>query len=52
MEQQIITAENGYIELDSWIKNNSVEKLMVVCDDSIKFQKKLGSHIEGLSELK
>ena len=35
--QKIITAENNYIELDNWIRENKTGRLMLVCDSSLKF---------------
>ena len=35
--QKIITAKNDYIELDNWISENHIGKLMLVCDASHKF---------------
>ncbi len=34
--QKVITAENNYIQLDEWLKDNSVKKLMLVCDSSLR----------------
>lgn len=50
MDQRIITSEDGYKELDTWLKDTGVNRLLLVCDESIKYQKKLGSHIDGLAE--
>ena len=48
MEQKIITSDNGYMKLDTWIIGNSIRKLLLVCDDSIKYQKELSIHMDGL----
>lgn len=50
MEQKIITSDNNYRELDIWIRGKSIKKLMLVCDDSIRYQKKLSEHMEGIKE--
>ncbi len=50
MDQRIITSEDNYKALDRWIKESGIRKLMLVCDDSIKFQKELGEHIDGIGD--
>ena len=35
--QSIITSGNNFIQLDDWIKQNNIQKLMLVCDSSLKF---------------
>lgn len=35
--QSIITSESNFVQLDDWIKQNSIQKLMLVCDSSLKF---------------
>ena len=35
--QKVITVENNYIQLDEWLKDNGVKKLLLVCDSSLKF---------------
>lgn len=35
--QSIITSENNFIQLDDWIKQNNIQKLMLVCDISLQF---------------
>lgn len=45
MEQRLITAKDNYAELDFWLAGK--EKILLVCDDSIKF---LGSFNKKLEE--
>ena len=37
MTQTIITAKDDYAELDDWFKENKITKVLLVCDESIKF---------------
>ena len=37
MQQQIITAENNYEQLDSWIRGTGAGTVMLVCDSSLQF---------------
>lgn len=46
MEQLIIRAENDYKGLDDWIGKKEIRKILLVCDDSILFQKKFVTHLE------
>lgn len=45
MSQKIITAENGYAELDRWVKENNIKKLMLVCDSSLQFLTSINEHL-------
>ena len=45
MAQNIITAKDGYKELDYWLNRNSVKNLLLVCDRSIEFHKELNNHL-------
>ena len=36
-EQRIITAENNYAQLDSYLQETSTKSVLLVCDDSIHF---------------
>ena len=49
MEQKIITAENHYRGVDHWILNNGLEKILLVCGNSITRQE-INSYFEGLQE--
>ena len=46
MNQRIITAQDNYAQLDAWLKQNG--KALLVCDDSINFQKDFTAHLEAL----
>ena len=48
-EQTVLTSKDNYAEFKAWVRTNVRSKLMIVCDDSIKFMEKFG---ECLSELK
>ncbi|MCR4682636.1 MAG: phosphonoacetaldehyde reductase [Clostridiales bacterium] len=37
MSQKIISPENNYAGLDSWLNENKIRKLFLVCDGSIRF---------------
>ena len=44
----MIVSNTGCRELDEWIKKTGARRLMLVCDDSIKYQKELKAHIDGM----
>lgn len=46
-EQNIIIASDDYIEIDNYIKINRIKKILLVCDDSIKFLR-INSYFENL----
>ena len=48
MGQKIITAKNGYSEFDEWLKKASAKKVLLVCDDSIRFMNDFDSHLHTL----
>lgn len=50
MEQRIISARDNYIELDQWIRDNGVKKILLVCDGSIRFQKDFNAHLEEMEK--
>ena len=50
MGQKILTTIANYREMDEWIKESGASRFLLVCDDSIKFQKKLKSHIDMLDQ--
>ncbi len=47
MEQKIITAKENYQEFDQWLRENGCKKLLMVCDDSIRFMEGFSRHLEG-----
>ena len=48
MMQTIITAENGYAGLDTWIERTGTKTILLVCDESIKFLKDISAHFEQI----
>ena len=46
MEQRIITARDNYTEFDQWIMGNGCRKLLLVCDDSIRYMDGFSRHLE------
>ena len=49
-EQRIITAENNYAQLDSYLKETSTENLLLVCDDSIHFLTAIDEYFNTLED--
>lgn len=47
--QKIITADNDYAELDQWIKDNGIKKLLLVCDSSLAFLTSINEHLPKIS---
>ena len=45
MKQKIITARDEFKALDEWLDNNSVKNLLLVCDNSVEYQKQLCAHL-------
>ena len=50
MEQTIITAKETYAELDRWLRENGCKKLLMVCDDSIRFMEGFSRHLEEIGK--
>lgn len=50
MEQKIITPRDNYIELDNWIMENGCKKILLICDDSIRYQKEFNVHLEKIQK--
>ena len=50
MGQRIITSGEKYKGLDDWIKDNCCKKILLVCDESIKFQKSFCTHLEEIEK--
>ncbi len=48
MEQKILKIEKGYSGLDRWLKEHKTNSLLLVCDDSIKYQDEFKSHLSKL----
>ena len=51
MEQAIITARENYTEFDQWLRENGCKKLLMVCDDSIRFMEGFSRHLEDIEKL-
>ena len=51
MEQKIITRRENYKGLDDWIREAGCRKILMVCDDSIRFQKEFNAHLEEIGKL-
>ena len=50
MEQKIISSKNEYREFDEWLFSVNAKKVLLVCDDSIRFMGAFNSHLESLVE--
>lgn len=48
MKQLIISSANEYQDLDKWLYENRCRKLMLVCDDSIKYMNVFFDHLQVL----
>ena len=47
--QNILTSENNFTQLDGWIKQNNIQKLMLVCDSSLKFLTAINDKLSNLN---
>ena len=45
MGQRIIEPGEQYSGLDNWIKESGCRKILLVCDGSVRYQKKLNEHL-------
>lgn len=50
MTQKIITNNSEYSELDNWIEESHIRRILLVCGSSLEYQKELLAHIELLQE--
>lgn len=48
MDQKIITAENNYAGIDGWIKDNTIDKILLVGGESVKRQVTFKSFLDQL----
>ena len=48
MVQMIISPNNDYLEFDQWLKEKECKKLLLVCDDSIRYMEAFCRHLEHL----
>lgn len=51
IEQKIITAENGYKTIEEWIKKNNIQRIFLVCGNSINLLTKISTYFEELSAI-
>ena len=49
MEQRIISSDHHYEALDAWLRENDCQIVMLVCDNSLEFQKAFKTHMEEVS---
>ena len=49
MKQRIITPEEDYKGLDDWIRVFGAKKILMVCDNSILYQKRFNAHLEKIN---
>ncbi len=50
MKQLVITGKNDYEEFDRWIVQSHIEKILMVCDGSIWYQKEFNAHLEEIEK--
>ena len=50
MEQRIISPGRNYKNLDDWIMTTGAKKILMVCDDSIQYQKEFNTHLEDIEK--
>lgn len=51
MGQRIITPEENYRELDDWVQETGCQSILLVCDDSISYQKSFSTHLEKIDNM-
>lgn len=51
MEQKIITPGENYKGLDDWISETGCKKILMVCDDSIRYHKEFNAHLEDIERI-
>ena len=50
MDQNIITSDDNFKAFDKWLTENSVKKLLLVCDTSFQFLTEIKSYIEQIEK--
>ena len=50
MTQTILTARNGYADLDGWFEQNGIKKPLLVCDASIGFLSGISAKLKELED--
>lgn len=51
MEQRIITPGENYKGLDNWLKEIGAKKILLVCGDSIRYQKEFHAHLKDIKRM-
>ena len=51
MGQRIITPEENYNGLDNWTRENDCKRILLVCDDSILYQKEFNAKLEEIEKI-
>ena len=51
MVQRIITSGENYKGLDNWIQETGCKKILLVCDESIQYQKVFNAHLKEVDKL-
>ena len=51
MRQKLITPGENYSGLDEWIRETGCKKVFFVCGGSIRYQKELYTHLNGIEEI-
>lgn len=50
MEQKIIKPGEDYKGLDEWIQEKACRRILMVCDGSIRYQKRFNAHLESIDK--
>ncbi len=50
MNQLILSPDENYRQIDEWISKNKCNSVILVCDDSLKYQEELGAYFKKLAE--
>ena len=51
MNQRVITPGENYKGFDDWIEDNGCKKVLLVCDDSIRYLKEFNAHFEEIKKM-
>ena len=50
MKQRIITSKSKYLELDNWVEESHIRRILLVCGSSLNYQKELLEHFNQMEE--
>jgi len=50
MEQKLIYSDQNYQGFDEWISENDCKRILLVCDDSINYQKDFSIHLDKIGK--